>query len=107
MMRTMWRLSRPESILFVWAVVAVVCLSAISAQAGIVSFSGVTPLAGPPAPGVHPGDQPPLPTPIVFPEVLNGVAPVGGIAVDHNGSVVSAAPVVSSNVVNPLLMSGV
>jgi hypothetical protein len=108
MTRKLGRQRRPESIFLACALVFVVaCLSAIPVQAGIVSFSGVTPLPGPPAPGVHPGDQPPLPTPTVFPEVLNGVAPVGGIAVDHNGSVVTASPVVSANVVNPLLVSGV
>jgi hypothetical protein len=86
----------------------VACLGAIPAQAGIVSFSGVTPLAGPPAPNVLPGSQPPVPNPIIFPEQPGAaIAPAGGIAVDHNGSVVSAAPVVTGNVVNPLLVSGV
>ena len=76
----------------------------IPVQAGIVSSSGVTVLGGPPAPGVHPGDQPPLPTPIIFPEFLNGTIPVGGVGVDHNGSVVVASPVESGGIVNPLLV---
>jgi hypothetical protein len=36
-----------------------------------------------------------------------GTALVGGIPVDHDGSVVSAAPVVSGNVVNPLLVPAI
>ncbi len=100
------RMLRPESIFLSCALVFVVAsLGTLPANAGIVSFSGVTPLAGPPAPGVHPGDQPPVPNPIIFPEQPGfGVALAGGIPVDHDGSVVTAAPVVSGNVVNPLLV---
>jgi hypothetical protein len=76
-------------------------------HAGIVSFSGVTPLGGPPAPNVLPGSQPPVPTPIIFPEFTNGLVPIGGIAVDHDGSVVVASPTVTGNVVNPLLVAAV
>jgi len=109
MTRNLRRLSRPEAIVFVWALAFVFAAFAAipAAHAGIVSFSGVTPLGGPPAPGVHPGDQPPVPTPIIFPEFLNGVIPVGGVKVDHDGSVVVASPVETGNVVNPLLVSGV
>lgn len=109
MTRKLGRLRRPESIFFVGALVFVVaCLSAMPAQAGIVSFSGVTPLPGPPAPNVHPGSQPPVPTPIIFPEFAGtGFALAGGIPVDHDGSVVVAAPVESTSVVNPLLVSAV
>jgi hypothetical protein len=56
---------------------------------------------------VLPGSQPPLPTPIIFPEFINGTVLAGGIPVDHNGSVVVAAPVESGNVVNPLLVKSV
>jgi hypothetical protein len=103
------RFSRPEAnILAGILVLALACFAAIpAAHAGIVSFSGVTPLPGPPAPNVLPGSQPPVPTPIIFPEQPGfGVALAGGIPVDHNGSVVTAAPVVSGNVVNPLLVPG-
>src|SRR3954447_7655923 len=107
MTRKLGRLSRSESIFLKLAFV-VACLGVTPARAGIVSFSGVTPLAGPPAPNVLPGSQPPIPTPIIFPELPGfGLAPVGGIPVDHDGSVVSAAPVESANIVNPVLVSGV
>jgi hypothetical protein len=78
-----------------------------AACAGIVSFSGVTPLAGPPAPNVLPGSQPPVPSPIIFPELPGSGIALLGIPVDHDGSVVTAAPVLSGNVVNPLLVSSV
>ena len=78
MTRKLGRLSRPESIFFAWALVFVVaCLCAIPVQAGIVSFSGVTPLGGPPAPNVLPGSQPPAPNPIVFLETA-GIVGAGG-----------------------------
>lgn len=106
-------------------VAAFALLHAKSAQAafGITSTIGATQLAGPPAPNVLPGsvEQPigfPLPigNPIIFPEVLVGVVKPAapsvrhpfaaiGLDVDHNGSNVTAAPVVSGNVVNPLLVS--
>jgi len=100
------RFSRPEAkICACFLSFTLVCFAAIpAAHAGIVSFSGVTPLAGPPAPNVLPGSQPVLPTPIIFPEFINGAVPVGGVAVDHNGSVVVASPVESAGVVNPLLV---
>jgi hypothetical protein len=104
------RFSRPEAIFFACVLVfTLACFVTIPAAcAGIVSFSGVTPLPAPPAPGVHPGDQPPIPTPIIFPEQPGAAfALAGGIPVDHDGSVVTAAPVVSGNVVNPLLVPGV
>jgi hypothetical protein len=109
MMRKIGRLGRPESIFLACALVfAVAVFFAIPVQAGIVGFSGVTPLAAPPSPNVLPGSQPPVPTPIIFPEFAGiGTAPVGGIPVDHNGSVVVAAPVESSGIVNPLLVSAV
>src|SRR5882757_2920495 len=99
------RFSRPEANFIACAVVlTLACFATIpAAHAGIVSFSGVTPLPFPPPPGLHPGDQPPVPTPIIFSEQPGfGVALPGGIPVDHNGSVVVAAPVVSGNVVSPL-----
>ncbi len=108
MTRKLGRMNRPESIFLAWALVVVAaCLGAIPAQAGIVSFSGVTPVPGPPAPNVLPGSQPPVPTPIIFPEQPGVATALAGIPVDHDGSVVSAAPVVSGNVVNPLLVPSV
>jgi hypothetical protein len=99
-------------------------LQAQSAHAafGITSVVGATLLPGPPAPNVLPGsvEQPigspvPIGNPIIFPEVLVGIvkpaAPTPqhplaniGLDVDHNGTNVSAAPVVSGNIVNPLLI---
>jgi hypothetical protein len=99
-------------------------LQAQSAYAafGITSVVGATLLPGPPAPNVLPGsvEQPigspvPIGNPIIFPEVLAGIvkpaAPTPqhplaniGLDVDHNGANVSATPVVSGNVVNPLLV---
>jgi hypothetical protein len=101
------------------------CLCAQSAHAafGISAVVGATQLPGPPPPDVLPGsnEQPvgspiPISTPIVFHEVLGGAIvpdtptpehPLAnlGLDVDHDGSNVSAAPVVTSNVVNPLLIS--
>jgi hypothetical protein len=103
------RFSRPESNIFACVLVlTLACFAATpAAHAGIVSFSGVTPLGGPPAPNVLPGSQPALPTPIIFPEFINGFIPAGGVAVDHNGSVVVASPVESAGVVNPLLVKSV
>jgi hypothetical protein len=89
---------------------------------GISAVAGVTLVPGPPAPNVLPGsvEQPigfPLPVgnPVIFPEVQAGIVKPGtpsaqhplaniGLDVDHNGSNVSAAPVVSGNIVNPLLV---
>lgn len=79
---------------------------AIPAQAGIVSSSGVTQLASPPSGDVHPGTNTTTPVPIIFPEILGGVVPAGGVPVDHNGSVVVASPVESANVLNPTLVAG-
>jgi hypothetical protein len=107
------RFSRPEANIFACVLVLTLAIFAAvpAAHAGIVSFSGVTPLPGPPAPNVLPGSQPPLPTPIVFNELAGvggvGIAPAGGIPVDHDGSVAVAAPVETGNVINPLLVSGV
>ncbi len=75
---------------------------------GITSATGATILPGPPAPNVLPGSSEAA-LPLIFPEVLNGVvAPTGthplGLDVDHDGSNVVAAPTVSGNVVNPLLI---
>jgi hypothetical protein len=41
--------------------------------------------------------------PIVFPEVLNGTVPVGGMKVDHDGTDVVTDPVVTSGEVSALL----
>jgi hypothetical protein len=113
MIRIMRRVARPQ-ITFIAASLTVafaVFASCSATYAGIVSVSGVTQLPGPPPGGVHPGDQPPVPSPIVFNELAGvggiGIAPAGGIPVDHNGSVVVAAPVESANVVNPALVSGI
>lgn len=79
-----------------------------TANAGIVSFSGVVPLAGPPLPmvgGVFPGAQEPTTLPIVFPEVLNGIVGPNGLPVDHDGSALGLTVVTSGNVVNPLLIN--
>jgi hypothetical protein len=107
MMRKLGRLSRPESIFFAWSLVfAVACLDAIPAQAGIISSSGVTLLGGPPAPSVAPGAQLTAPNPIVFPEVLGGVAATG-VPVDHlvTGDM-PVTPVTTGGVVNPILVDG-
>src|SRR4051812_47681087 len=103
------RFNPPESNILAGVIVfTLVCFLAVpAAPAGIVSFSGGTPLPGPPATGVHPGDQPALPTPIIFPEFINGAILAGGVPVDHNGSVVVAAPVESAGVVNPLLVKSI
>lgn len=108
-------------------VLLLVAFASVQAQTayaafGITSVIGATQLAGPPGPNVLPGsvEQPigfPLPigNPIIFHEVLTGVVKPGvptpqhplaaiGLDVDHNGSNVSAAPVVSGNIVNPLLV---
>jgi hypothetical protein len=104
------------------AIFASIQAQSAHAAFGITSVTGATQLPGPPAPNVLPGsvEQPigfpiPLGNPIIFHEVLTGVVrPVAptplhpfaaiGLDVDHNGSNVSAAPVVSGNVVNPLLV---
>ena len=88
---------------FVFAVVAAVHSQSAFAAFGITSVLGATELAGPPPPGVHPGDNEGA-LPIVFPEVLGGTVSAGGLDVDHNGSNVVATPVVTANVVNPLLI---
>jgi hypothetical protein len=108
MTRNTWRLSRPASIFLAWAIVLVIaCMATIPAQAGIVSFAGVTPLGGPPAPSVLPGAQPPVPTPIVFLETVGVIGARAGLPVDHvvTGDV-AVAPVTSGGVVNPLLVDG-
>jgi len=107
MIRNLGRLSRPLAIIFAWALVFVVaCLGATPAHAGIVSFSGVTPLGGPPAPNVLPGSQPALPNPIVFLETV-GVVGAGGLPVDHvvTGGL-PVTPVTTGAVVNPILVNG-
>ncbi len=88
-------------------VLSVGFLVTIPVQAGIVSSSAVTVLASPPAGDVHPGTNTTVPDPIIFPEVLGGVVPAGGVAVDHDGSVVVTSPVESANVVKPALVAGV
>lgn len=112
MIRKMRRFSRLHIHLFAALLtfgLAIVASSAVS-YAGIVSVSGATQLPGPPPVGVHPGDQLPETVPIIFNELAGvggaGVAP-GNIPVDHNGSVVLAPAVETSNVVNPALISGV
>jgi hypothetical protein len=75
---------------------------------GVTSVAGGTLLPGPPPPSVLPGINE-APSPIVFPEVLNGIiAPTIlnplGLDVDHDGSNVVAAPTISGNVVNPALV---
>jgi hypothetical protein len=107
MTRKLGRLSRPDSIFLALAIVIVVaCLGAIPAQAGIVSFSGVTPLGGPPAPNVLPGSQPPAPNPIVFLETAGAVG-AGGLPVDHlvTGAL-PVTPVTTGGVVSPILVNG-
>lgn len=79
---------------------------------GITSTAGAIELPGPPPPSVVNGN--PIGAqegglPIIFPEVLNGtVVATGahplGLDVDHDGSNVVAAPTISGNVVNPLLV---
>jgi hypothetical protein len=104
------KLARPRhhNILILPAILVLIVglFIAIPVQAGIVSSSGVTQLASPPAGDVHPGTNTTTPTPIIFPEVLGGVVPAGGVAVDHNGSVAVASPVVSANLVNSTLVAG-
>lgn len=88
---------------------AMISLNAV-ANAGIVGFANVTPLASPPPPpvgGVFPGTQEPTLLPIVFPEVLSGVVGANGLPVDHNGSVVAVTPATTASVVNPLLVKTV
>lgn len=104
------------------AVCAAVHASSAYAAFGITSVSGAVQLPGPPPPNVLPGsvEQPigspiPIGDPIIFHEVLGGIIvptpptaqhPLAflGLDIDHNGSPVSAVPVVSGNVVNPLLV---
>jgi hypothetical protein len=111
-----------SDLLVLVAVFTSVQVQSAHAAFGITSVTGATLLAGPPAANALPGNiqQPigfPLPVgnPIIFPEVLVGVIKpalptpqhpfaVIGLDVDHNGSTVSAAPVVSGNIVNPLLV---
>jgi hypothetical protein len=75
---------------------------------GITSVSGAIELPGPPPPSVLPGGNE-SPLALVFPEVISGtVVATGahplGLDVDHDGSNVVAAPTISGNVVNPLLV---
>jgi hypothetical protein len=111
-----------RSLVLLIALVTLAQANTALAAFGITSVVGATQLAGPPAPNVLPGsvEQPigfpfPIGNPIIFHEVLVGVVkPVAptpqhplsliGLDVDHNGTPVSAAPVVSGNVVNPLLV---
>jgi len=120
------RMKMPSLVKILCVLVAVftsVQAQSASAAFGITSVAGATLLAGPPVPNVLPGsvEQPvgfpfPVGNPIIFPEVLVGIVkpaapslqhPLAaiGLDVDHNGSAVSAAPVVSGNIVNPLLIS--
>ena len=76
---------------------------------GITSTSGAIELPSGPPPNVFPGGTE-NPLPIVFPEFLNGtIVPTRlnplGMDVDHDGSNVVAAPTISGNIVNPLLVS--
>jgi len=104
----MWRTYRPGiNILACVLVFSLGCFAVPTALAGIVSSSAVTVLGGAPAPNVLPGSNTTSPNPIVFPEVLGGIVPAGGVPVDHDGSVVVASPVESGNIVTPLLVSAV
>ncbi len=87
--------------------IVAICLASSFAEAGIVSSSGVTVLAAPPPGNVLPGTNTTNPNPIIFPEVIGGVVPAGGIAVDHDGSVVTAGPLESGNLVNANLVPAV
>jgi hypothetical protein len=92
------------------AVVVLAFQSPTFVRAGIVSFSGVTVLGGPPAPNVLEGsyELPGNASPVIFPEfVFPGVAPAGGVAVDHDGSVIASTPVRTGNDVNPALVDTV
>ncbi len=78
-----------------------------TSHAGITSVFQTT-IVAPPA-NVLPGTtEPTAPFPIIFQEVANGLVPVNGIAVDHNGTdIAGVVPASVANVVNPLLISGV
>jgi hypothetical protein len=99
---------------FVLTVCLVTLLAASQARPVVAAFGitgavGAVELPGPPAPNLYPGNVEGA-LPIVFPEVINGVvrptiAHPAGMDVDHNGSNVTASPVISGNVVNPALVS--
>jgi hypothetical protein len=94
---------------FLVALLAAVQPQTVHAAFGITSASGAIALPGPPPPNVLPGSVE-GPFPIVFPEVINGVVAATaahplGLDVDHDGSNVVAAPTISGNVVNPLLVN--
>jgi len=105
----LWRINRHRFTFFACALVLFLGVFTLASvcDAGIVGSSAVTVLGAPPAPNVLPGSNTTTPNPIIFPEVLGGVIPAGGLAVDHDGSVVAATPVETGNIVNPLLVSAV
>jgi hypothetical protein len=94
------------------ALIAALQVQPADAAFGIASVAGAIELPGPPPPSVLNGDPNGAQEgglPIIFPEVLNAtvVATVAhplGLDVDHDGSNVVAAPTISGNVVNPLLV---
>jgi hypothetical protein len=89
------------------ALVTLAQANSAHAAFGITSVVGGVQLPGPPAPNVHLGSNESV-VPIVFHEVLNAVVTSrGGLAVDHNGSAVSAVPIISGNVVNSLLIDAI
>jgi hypothetical protein len=85
------------------AAAAVVPANPVFAAFGITSAIGAIELPGPPPPNLFPSSVEGA-LPIIFPEVLNGLTPLGGLDVDHDGSNVVANPTISGNVVHPLLI---
>lgn len=102
-----WRLGRPKSKYAAW--VCALCVGCFArgplVQAGIISTTFVNPVSPPASvvPGVTVSG-----TPIVFQEVAGGVL-AAALRVDHvvSGNLLPpAAPTVSGNVVNPVLLDG-
>jgi hypothetical protein len=88
------------------ALLAALQVQPADAAFGITSVAGAIELPGPPPPSVIPGSNE-GPLAIVFPEVINGTVAGLGVAVDHDGSNVVAAPTISGSIVNPALVSTV